>query len=86
MIFFIKTSIQSLMNFNEYKLFSIKEKEQKALQMLEYYYTTDDRPFCVAYSGGKDSTALVYLTIKMLENLIKKNIKYNTPKCQDNFF
>jgi DNA sulfur modification protein DndC len=65
------------MNFNEYKLFSIKEKEQQALQMLEYYYTTDDRPFCVAYSGGKDSSVLVYLTVKMLKNLIKKNIPLN---------
>ena len=65
------------MNFNEYKLFSIKEKEQQALQMLEYYYKTDDRPFCVAYSGGKDSSVLVYLTVKMLENLIKKNIQLN---------
>ena len=65
------------MNFNEYKLFSIKEKEQQALQMLEYYYTTDDRPFCVAYSGGKDSSVLVYLTVKMLKNLIKKNIQLN---------
>lgn len=65
------------MNFNEYKLFSIKEKEQQALQMLEYYYTTDGRPFCVAYSGGKDSSVLVYLTVKMLENLIKKNKKLN---------
>ncbi|UYF43441.1 phosphoadenosine phosphosulfate reductase family protein [Aliarcobacter cryaerophilus] len=65
------------MNFNEHKLFSIKEKEQQALQMLEYYYTTDERPFCVAYSGGKDSSVLVYLTVKMLENLIKKNIQLN---------
>ncbi|MCT7587997.1 phosphoadenosine phosphosulfate reductase domain-containing protein [Aliarcobacter butzleri] len=65
------------MNFNEYKLFSIEEKEQQALQMLEYYYTTDSRPFCVAYSGGKDSSVLVYLTVKMLENLVKKNKKLN---------
>ncbi|MGJ0288108.1 phosphoadenosine phosphosulfate reductase family protein [Aliarcobacter cryaerophilus] len=65
------------MNFNEYKLFSIKEKEQQALKMLEYYYTTDDRPFCVAYSGGKDSSVLVYLTVKMLKKLIKKNIQLN---------
>ncbi|WP_141047697.1 phosphoadenosine phosphosulfate reductase domain-containing protein [Aliarcobacter cryaerophilus] len=65
------------MNFNEYRLFSIEEKEQQSLQMLEYYYTTDDRPFCVAYSGGKDSSVLVYLTVKMLKNLIKKNIQLN---------
>ena len=63
------------MNFNETKLFSIEEKEQQALQMLEHYYITDGRPLCVAYSGGKDSSVLIYLTVKMLENLIKKKEK-----------
>ncbi len=48
MILFIKSSIQSLMKFNENKLFSIEEKEQQALQMLEYYYTIYNRNFCVA--------------------------------------
>ena len=48
MILFIKSSIQSLMKFNENKLFSIEEKEQQALQMLEYYYTIYNHNFCVA--------------------------------------
>lgn len=60
------------MNFNETKLFSIEEKEQQALQMLEHYYMNDGRSLCVAYSGGKDSSVLIYLTVKMLENLVRK--------------
>ncbi len=63
------------MNFNETKLFSIEEKEQQALQMLKHYYINDPRPFCVAYSGGKDSSVLVYLTVKMLQNLIEEKIE-----------
>lgn len=63
------------MNFNETKLFSIEEKEQQALQMLKHYYINDHRPFCVAYSGGKDSSVLVYLTVKMLKNLIEEKIE-----------
>ena len=55
------------------KELSIEEKEKIALEMLRHYYLNDTRPFCVAYSGGKDSSVLVYLTIKMLENLIKED-------------
>ncbi|TLP36937.1 phosphoadenosine phosphosulfate reductase family protein [Arcobacter arenosus] len=59
---------------NEALNISINKKEEKALEMLSYYYQNDPRPFCVAYSGGKDSSVIVYLTIKMLQNLITKNI------------
>ena len=55
------------------KELSIEEKEKIALEMLRHYYLNDTRPFCVAYSGGKDSSVLVYLTVKMLENLIKED-------------
>ncbi|OCL85385.1 phosphoadenosine phosphosulfate reductase domain-containing protein [Arcobacter porcinus] len=61
------------MNFIIMKELPIEEKEKIALKMLRHYYLNDHRPFCVAYSGGKDSSVLVYLTIKMLENLIKEN-------------
>jgi DNA sulfur modification protein DndC len=60
------------MNSIETKAFSIEEKEQIALQMLKHFYLHDPRPFCVAYSGGKDSSVILYLTIKMLENLVSE--------------
>lgn len=55
----------------------IEDKEETALEILEHYYLHDQRPFCVAYSGGKDSSVILYLTIKMLENLVKKGIELN---------
>ena len=58
-------------------LLTIIEKEEIALSILENYYLHDDRPFCVAYSGGKDSSVILYLTVKMLEKLQSKNIKLN---------
>ena len=54
---------------------SIDRKEEIALEILEHYYLTDDRPFCVAYSGGKDSSVILYLTIKMLEKLKKNGVE-----------
>lgn len=56
---------------------NIETKEQLALNTLEYHYLEDDRPFCVAYSGGKDSSVILILTIKMLENLKAKGINLN---------
>lgn len=54
---------------------NIHQKEETALEILEHFYLNDDRPFCVAYSGGKDSSATLYLTVKMLESLLLRNIK-----------
>ena len=56
-------------------LLNVVQKEKTALSMLEHYYLNDDRPFCVAYSGGKDSSVILYLTVKMLEKLQLENIK-----------
>jgi DNA sulfur modification protein DndC len=60
---------------------SIANKNNKldslAIELLEYYYINDDRSLCVAFSGGKDSTALVYLVCKMLLQLREKNITLN---------
>lgn len=48
-------------------LLEIKEdKKTTAIQLLKHYYLNDHRIMCVAFSGGKDSTALVYLVCKML--------------------
>ncbi len=54
---------------------TIGQKVETALSMLEHYYLNDNRPFCVAYSGGKDSSVILYLTVRMLENLQLKNIE-----------
>ena len=54
---------------------TIGQKAESALSILEHYYLNDDRPFCVAYSGGKDSSVILYLTVKMLERLVSQNIE-----------
>lgn len=51
---------------------TIATKELEVLTQLKHYYLNDDRPFCVAYSGGKDSTAVLYLVLKMLDDLKKQ--------------
>lgn len=48
-------------------------KVNNAISMLKKYYLDDKRSFCVAFSGGKDSTAVLYLIIKMLEELAYDN-------------
>jgi len=48
-------------------------KVQNAISMLKKYYLNDKRSFCVAFSGGKDSTAVLFLVMKMLEELIEEN-------------
>jgi len=50
-----------------------------AISLLEKYYLEDDRPLCVAYSGGKDSSALVYLVCAMMEDLKKREIELKNP-------
>lgn len=49
-------------------------KVNNAISMLKKYYLNDKRSFCVAFSGGKDSTAVLYLIIKMLEELKQDDI------------
>lgn len=45
-----------------------------AMELLEYYYNNDPRTLCIAFSGGKDSTAVLYLVCSMLMQLKIKNI------------
>lgn len=47
----------------------IHNKIETAMSILEKYYIEDDRPLCLAFSGGKDSTAILYLMISVLLNL-----------------
>jgi len=46
-----------------------------AIEMLKYYYLHDSRTMCIAFSGGKDSTSVIYLVCEMLLNLQKNNQK-----------
>jgi len=47
---------------------------KKSLDILKNYYLNDDRPYCIAYSGGKDSSAIVFLTVTMLLELKAQGI------------
>lgn len=51
-------------------------KVNTATQILKHFYLEDPRSMCVAFSGGKDSTALVYLVCKMLLDLKKNGQKF----------
>ncbi len=53
----------------------IQTKANNAIKLLEYYYLHDHRSLCVAFSGGKDSTAVAYLVCEMLKNLQKNDQK-----------
>lgn len=67
-------SIQAFDTFNHYKL--LEEKILDTKTILQKYYLEDKRPLCVAYSGGKDSTALVFLMLEVLKELKKTNKIY----------
>ena len=67
-------SIQAFDTFNHYKL--LEEKILDTKKILQKYYLEDERPLCVAYSGGKDSTALVFLMLEVLKELKKTNKIY----------
>ena len=42
---------------------------------IEYVYLSDDRPWIIGYSGGKDSTVVVHLVYEMLKRLEPKKRK-----------
>ena len=56
---------------------SLKSLLAIALLKKHYLDVNDSRSFSVAFSGGKDSTAVLYLTIQMLEELQRENIALN---------
>lgn len=67
-------SIQAFDTFNHYIL--LEEKILDTKRILQKYYLEDERPLCIAYSGGKDSTALVFLMLEILKELKKTNKIY----------
>src|SRR5690625_180199 len=54
--------ITRLLNNSESKVKEAKEEIKKV-------YTSDDRPWVVGYSGGKDSTAVIQLVFEALSEL-----------------
>lgn len=45
------------------------------LDEIEYVYLSDNRPWVIGYSGGKDSTLVVHLVYEMLKRLTPKDRK-----------
>lgn len=39
------------------------------LEEIKHVYRSDNRPWVIGYSGGKDSTVVVHLVYQMLKNL-----------------
>jgi DNA sulfur modification protein DndC len=54
----------------------LTEKLENTKLILKQYYLNDIRPLCIAYSGGKDSTALVFIMLNVLKEL-KKELQLN---------
>ena len=44
---------------------------EELIDEIKYVYQSDNRPWVIGYSGGKDSTAVVELVYKMLLTLPK---------------
>lgn len=42
---------------------------EELLNEIKYVYRSDDRPWIIGYSGGKDSTTVVELVYEMLKSL-----------------
>lgn len=54
---------------------TVQDKAAEVMEGLRELYQRDQRPWVVAYSGGKDSTALLQLVLMMLENLVNQATK-----------
>lgn len=51
---------------------NINDKINNILEEMTRVYKNDSRPWVIGYSGGKDSTTVVLLAFKMLQNLPKE--------------
>lgn len=55
----------------------MNDKIEKTITRIEEMYLSDDRPWFVAFSGGKDSTLVLLFLINFLKknkNILKKKI------------
>lgn len=46
---------------------------QETKQLLKEQYLADDRPWVVTFSGGKDSSTVLHLTVEIIQELKKEN-------------
>ena len=51
------------------------------LEEIRYVYLSDDRPWIIGYSGGKDSTTVVELVYEMLYSLPARERTKNVHQC-----
>lgn len=56
-------------------LLNKKNKIQERVQQIQEMYLSDDRPWVVGYSGGKDSTVVVQLVFRALQELPSEKLK-----------
>ena len=49
------------------------ERIKETKQLLKEQYLADDRPWVVTFSGGKDSSTVLHLTVEIIEELKKEN-------------
>lgn len=63
------TKAINILNMHDLQNENLSEKLNNTKAILREYYLNDDRPLCVAFSGGKDSTALVFILLNVLEEI-----------------
>ena len=49
---------------------------EELIEEIKYVYKSDERPWVIGYSGGKDSTTVVELVYKMLLSLPNEQRKF----------
>lgn len=54
--------------------YTVNDQLAMAKDLLKHHYLNDSRPLCVSYSGGKDSSSLLYIVCEMLHDLQKQNV------------
>jgi DNA sulfur modification protein DndC len=52
---------------------NLTERIEETKQLLKEQYLADDRPWVVTFSGGKDSSTVLHLTVEVIEELKKEN-------------
>lgn len=52
---------------------NIEKKIEDTKNLLKEQYLSDDRPWVVTFSGGKDSSTVLHLTVEMIQELKKEN-------------
>ncbi|WP_122893894.1 DNA phosphorothioation system sulfurtransferase DndC [Arcobacter peruensis] len=52
---------------------NIEKRIEETKQLLKEQYLADERPWVVTFSGGKDSSTVLHLTVEVLQELKKEN-------------